>query len=63
MRRLAFGDEGLEVPVMSGTGLEVFDKTIQTTNVWLKEMARISGLTATAAITCCALFSSPCATA
>ena len=29
---------------MSVTGLEVFDKTVQTTNSWLKEIAEIAGL-------------------
>ncbi len=29
---------------MSATGLEVFDKTIQTTNIWLDEIMRETGL-------------------
>lgn len=28
---------------MSATGLEVFDKTVQTTNTWLKEIAEVTG--------------------
>jgi len=27
---------------MSATGLDVFDKTVQTTNIWLKEMRAVS---------------------
>jgi len=29
---------------MSATGLEVFDKTVQTTNAWLKEITEATGL-------------------
>jgi uncharacterized protein (DUF2267 family) len=29
---------------MSATGLEVFDKTVQTTNAWLKEIMEATGL-------------------
>ena len=29
---------------MSATGLEVFDKTVQTTNAWLKEITAATGL-------------------
>src|ERR1700719_1588627 len=29
---------------MSATGLEVFDKTVQTTNAWLKEIMEANGL-------------------
>jgi len=29
---------------MSATGLEVFDKTVQTTNAWLKEIVEATGL-------------------
>ena len=29
---------------MAATGLEVFDKTVQTTNVWLKEIMEATGL-------------------
>lgn len=29
---------------MSATGLEVFDKTVQTTNAWLKEIGQATGL-------------------
>jgi len=28
---------------MSATGLEVFDKTVQTTNTWLKEIMEVTG--------------------
>ncbi len=28
---------------MSATGLEVFDKTLQTTNIWLDEMTSVIG--------------------
>jgi hypothetical protein len=28
---------------MSATGLEVFDRTVQTTNAWLKEIMEITG--------------------
>jgi uncharacterized protein (DUF2267 family) len=28
---------------MSATGLEVFDKTVQTTNAWLKEIMEVMG--------------------
>ena len=28
---------------MSTTGLEVFDKTVQTTNAWLKEIMEVMG--------------------
>jgi uncharacterized protein (DUF2267 family) len=28
---------------MSATGLEVFDRTLQTTNIWLKELAETTG--------------------
>ena len=28
---------------MSATGLEVFDKTVQTTNAWLKEIMEVTG--------------------
>ena len=42
---------------MSATGLDVFDKTLQTTNIWLKEIAEEIGPTGSVPIThwvpCC----------
>ena len=32
-----------ERKIMSTTGLEVFDKTVQTTNAWLKEIMEVTG--------------------
>jgi uncharacterized protein (DUF2267 family) len=32
-----------EREIMSTTGLEVFDKTVQTTNAWLKEIMEVTG--------------------
>jgi uncharacterized protein (DUF2267 family) len=32
-----------ERAIMSTTGLEVFDKTVQTTNAWLKEIMEVTG--------------------
>jgi uncharacterized protein (DUF2267 family) len=35
--------DNLARPPMSTTGLEVFDKTIQTSNIWLKEIEEVLG--------------------
>jgi uncharacterized protein (DUF2267 family) len=48
---------------MSATGLDVFDKTVQTTNIWLKEIMEVVGPDRQRAYrACCARYCTRCAT-
>ena len=48
---------------MGATGLEVFDQTLQKTNIWLKQIMEDLGLIASVPITPCARSCTVCATA
>ena len=47
---------------MSATGLEVFDTTVQKTNVWLKDLMEVMGEIGARLITPCARSYTRCAT-